>query len=331
MQINPLLLKLFFLLFLSMVTGKSIGKEVPNHFVDSIFIPKLDNSFKGQIQLSGAFALYPMAVRWAEEFNKIYPKIRIDISAGGAGKGITDALAGMVDIGMVSRDIYPEEKAKGVFYIAVVRDAIVITINRNNPLYLEIAKQGITREKAYALWGNASIKTWGQFLGTNSRIPVHVYTRSDACGAAETFASWIHLKQEDMEGTAVFGDPGVTSVLQRDKVGIGYNNLAYAYDLVSKKPYEGIVVCPIDLNENGQIDKNEAFYEDSRTLNKAIADGIYPSPPARELYFVCKGVPQRPELKEFLRFVLTQGQRYAHEVAFVPLSDEKVKEELSKF
>jgi len=63
---------------------------------------------KGTLTLSGAFALYPMAVRWAEEFRKINPDVRIDISAGGAGKGITDALNNMVDLGMVSREIYAE-------------------------------------------------------------------------------------------------------------------------------------------------------------------------------------------------------------------------------
>ena len=71
------------------------------------------SSLSGQIQLSGAFALYPMAVKWAEEFKAIHPNVKIDISGGGAGKGITDALAGVVDIGMVSRDVYPEEVEKG--------------------------------------------------------------------------------------------------------------------------------------------------------------------------------------------------------------------------
>ena len=61
---------------------------------------ELRHELKGEIQLSGAFALYPMAVKWAEEFRKIHPKVRIDISAGGAGKGITDALAKVVDLGM---------------------------------------------------------------------------------------------------------------------------------------------------------------------------------------------------------------------------------------
>src|SRR6185503_18872142 len=76
----------------------------------------------GHITISGAFALYPMAVRWAEEFKKLNPGVKIDISAGGAGKGITDVLSGTADIGMVSRDINPEETKKGAYPIAVTKD-----------------------------------------------------------------------------------------------------------------------------------------------------------------------------------------------------------------
>ena len=79
-----------------------------------------------------------MAVKWAEEFRKIHHIVRIDISAGGAGKGITDALAKVVDLGMGSRDIYPQELEKGAFPIAVVKDAVVPTNNTNNPLIDQI-------------------------------------------------------------------------------------------------------------------------------------------------------------------------------------------------
>jgi len=54
-----------------------------------------DGNLKGKITISGAFALYPMAVKWAEEFEKIHPHVKINISAGGAGKGMADALSGM--------------------------------------------------------------------------------------------------------------------------------------------------------------------------------------------------------------------------------------------
>ena len=46
------------------------------------------NEIKGNISISGAFALYPLTVTWAEEFKKIHPNVNIDISAGGAGKGL---------------------------------------------------------------------------------------------------------------------------------------------------------------------------------------------------------------------------------------------------
>ena len=65
------------------------------------------DKLEGRLSFSGAFALYPMAVKWAEEFKKANPEVKIDISAGGAGKGMTDVLNNMFDIGMVYRDINP--------------------------------------------------------------------------------------------------------------------------------------------------------------------------------------------------------------------------------
>lgn len=291
---------------------------------------ELRRELKGEIQLSGAFALYPMAVKWAEEFRKIHPKVRIDISAGGAGKGITDALAKVVDLGMVSRDIYPQELEKGAFPVAVVKDAVVPTINSNNPLIDKILATGLKQDVAKDLWIHTTAKTWGDVLGTSSTIPVHVYTRSDACGAAETFAAWLGAKQEDLEGTAVFGDPGVTSVVQRDKVGIGFNNIAYAYDINSKKPYRHIAVMPLDLNGNGRIDPEEDFYATSTELNQAIAEGKYPSPPARNLFLVSNGIPQKPEVLAFLEYILTDGQEFAPEVGYIGLAPELLEEELVK-
>ena len=307
-----------------------IGEKVMQDFGALHYQPERYPDLKGEIQLSGAFALYPMVVRWAEEFRKIHPEVRIDISAGGAGKGITDALAKVVDLGMVSRDVYPQELEKGALPIAVAKDAVIPTINSEHPLIEQILASGLTLEEAKYLWLATGKKTWGHVIGTESTIPVHVYTRSDACGAAETFAAWLGVKQEDLEGTAVFGDPGVTSVVQRDKVGIGYNNIAYAYDINTKKPYHHITVIPLDLNGNGQIEPEEDFYATSADLNAAIAEGRFPSPPARELYLVSNGVPEKREVIAFLEYILTDGQAYTSEVGFVGLSAELLNKELLK-
>lgn len=284
---------------------------------------------QGEITLSGAFALYPLVVKWAEEFKKINPDVRIDISAGGAGKGMTDALAKVVDLGMVSREIYPPELEKGAIGFAVAKDAVIPTINEKNPALEVLLKTGLTRESAEKLWITNEYTTWEQLSGTPGETPVHVYTRSDACGAAETWALWMNKKQEDLNGTAVFGDPGVAMAVQKDILGIGLNNISYAYDEKTRKPNPGILVLPIDVNGNGKIDPEELFYDTKDQLIQAIAGDRYPSPPARDLYLVSNGVPTKPEVVAFLKFILTEGQKYNVPAGYIGLSTEKLKKGLS--
>jgi len=65
-------------------------------------------------------------------------------------------------------------------------------------------------------------------------------------------------------------------------------------------------------------------------LIAAIADGIYPSPPARELYFVTNGKPKNELVIKFLQWVLTDGQKYVNESGYITLSKEKVAAELKR-
>jgi phosphate transport system substrate-binding protein len=286
---------------------------------------------EGQISLSGAFALYPLAVKWAEEFKKLHPKVKIDVSGGGAGKGITDALAKVVSLGMVSREVKPEEVAKGAWFVAVAKDAVVPTINAKNPKIKELLAKGITQAAATKAFVSGEYKTWGQVLGIQSNIPLHLYVRSDACGAGETWAKYLgNKKQEDLKGTAVFGDPGVASAVQKDPLGFGYNNIAYAYDLRTKKPNPGILVLPIDVNNNGRIDASENFYATSNQLISAIAQGKYPSPPARDLYLLANGKPTNPAVVAFLKFILAEGQKYNVPNGYISLSKDKLNKGIAK-
>lgn len=285
---------------------------------------------EGTITISGAFALYPMAVKWAEEFKRIYPKVKIDLSAGGAGKGMTDAISKMVDIGMVSREIYPEETKKGAYGIAVTKDAVVATISAANPQLADILTRGLKKDAANNIWITGKYKTWAQATGIKSSAPIRVYTRSDACGAAESWAKFFGKKQEDLIGVGVFGDPGLALAVSKDPQGIGYNNIGYAYDAKTKLPNPGIKIIPIDLNNNGKIDPDEDFYQTLDQIVNAIATGKYPSPPARDLYFVTSGKPTNKALVEFIKWVLTDGQKYVHDAGYINLPKEKLDKELGK-
>ncbi len=286
---------------------------------------------QGTMTLSGAWALYPMVVRWAEEFQKIHPKVRIDVAAGGAGKGMADCLAKVVDLGMVSRDVYTVEIEKGAWWVSVTKDAVVPTINENNPSLKELLAKGITKQLFINIWITGEAGNWGQVTDNNENTDaIHVYTRSDACGAAQVWAKFLGKRQEDLLGVGVYGDPGLAVAVKRDVLGIGFNNINYVYDSKTQKQVEQIKVLPIDINGNGLIDKDEDFYDSRDEIVSAITTGRYPSPPARALHLVSHGRPERMVVLEFIKWVLTDGQKYIPESGYINLTEKKIAEELKK-
>lgn len=285
------------------------------------------NDLKGKITISGAFALYPLTVRWAEEFQKLHPHVTVNVSAGGAGKGMADALSKMVDLGMYSREVSPEEKAKGAWFVAVAKDAVLPTVSSANPVLKEIKMKGLTRQIFAGIFVEGTVKTWGQATACGNREEVQVFTRSDACGAAEMWAKYLGVhKQEDLLGLGMNGDPGIADAVRKNPNSIGYNNLNFVYDIETKKPYAGLEVVPIDLNGNGIVDPDERFYGSITDVMKAIQSGKYPSPPARELYFVSGGKPNSKVVLAFLQWVTGDGQRYLTEAGYVSVSPKRLME-----
>ncbi len=284
---------------------------------------------EGIVVISGAFALYPMMQRWAEEFRKEYPNVQFDISAGGAGKGMTDTISGAVDIGMVSRDIKPEEEALGAYGVGVTKDAVFPVINEANPVIEEILARGISKEMLIKIFITGEIDTWGEVIENEAYTDkIHVYTRSDACGAAEMWSKFLgDHKQEDLLGIGVNADPGLLEAVLNDPLGIGYNNLGYLFEPASGMIVPGATVIPIDLNENSTADAYEVLNSMPKAVD-AISSGSYPSPPARPLYLVTKGKPE-DLIKLFILWILNEGQRFVGEAGYVELTPEQLTEAVS--
>ncbi len=260
---------------------------------------------RGVLRVSGAWALYPLMVRWADVYQRQTPGLRIEVSAGGAGKGMSDCLSGLVDLAMVSRDLRPEELRQGARPVPVARDAVFAVVSAGATP--DLIRTGLTRQAAQ--------ETFLQEKGTGLRI----YTRSDACGAAETWAAWLGARQEQLQGTAVFGDPGIAEAVRRDGRAMGYNNLAFAFDPRTGLPPAGLQIVCLDRNGNGRVDPDEDVTTRAKAM-AAVAEGRYPSPPARDLFLVSKGAPS-PEVRSFLTWILNQGQALASENGFVPVGE----------
>lgn len=292
--------------------------------------PSPGDELTGTITVSGAFALYPLMVKWGEEFHQLHPGVEFDISAGGAGKGMTDALAGQVDIGMVSREIKPEEEQQGAYGVAVAKDAVFGIVNAKNPVLQDLKSKGVSGQMLIDIYITGKIKTWGEVVGRPEITDaIHIYTRSDAAGAPETWAKYLgNKKQEDLLGVGVFGDPGITDAVAKDPLGIGYNNLGYAYDAATGNPINGIDVLPIDVNADNQIDAGEMLATKAQAM-AAVAAGRYPSPPARALYVVTKGKPSGL-VQAFILWTLTDGQQYVDGAGYIPLTQALLDDGVAK-
>ncbi|GGC28985.1 phosphate ABC transporter substrate-binding protein [Parapedobacter defluvii] len=290
-----------------------------------------EKGLQGTVSISGAFALYPLVVLWSEQFKEVHPHVRFNISAGGAGKGIADALTGMVDIGLVSRDIHQQEIDRGGYVINVARDAVVPTTSDQNPNLASILRQGIKQDEFRRLFIDGTASKWKQINPSFSDDDLHVYVRSDAAGAAETWAAYLGKSQEDLKGIGIFGDPGIAQAIQKNPLAIGFNNINYVYDIKTGKQTPGIRVVPIDLNGDGTLGPGEDFYGDLDSLTNAVATGAYPSPPSRNLSFLVKGKPKDAVVIEFIKFVLTdEAQSLLLENGYIPLNEKQLLEELAK-
>lgn len=291
----------------------------------------VEKELEGTIRVSGAFALYPLMLKWSEEYQKLHPNVKFDVSAGGAGKGMTDALGGLVDIGMVSRAVTSEEEQKGAYWIAITKDAVVPTVNSNNPAVAQLKENGLKRDVFEKIYINGTITTWGEATEDAAITDkINVYTRSDSAGAPETWAKYLgKYEQEDLKGVGVNGDPGLAEAVRQDKLGIGYNNINFAYDPNTRKPVEGIEIIPLDLSENGKIDTDENFYGTLDDLVAAIGNNKFPSPPARDLNLVTKGKPTGA-VADFISWTLTDGQQYITESGYIVLPQETINEGIKK-
>ncbi len=289
-----------------------------------------DDELSGTISVSGAFALYPMMTVWAEEFTKLHPDVQFDVQGGGAGKGMTDTIAGAVDIGMISRSIKPEEESQGIFWVSVTKDAVFPIVSDANPVKDQLLAKGIPQEIFTKIFISGEIKTWGEVIGDPTVTDeIHVYTRSDSCGAAEMWSKFSGgSAQDELKGIGINGEPAMVDTVLKDPLGIGYGNLNSIFDLSSGNMVTGILVPPIDINTNGQADAEEIYKVKEDAFN-AVANGTYPSPPARFENLATKGKPTGLTLA-FINWILTDGQQYLEQAGYVPLTPEQQAESLAK-
>lgn len=94
---------------------------------------KKHGDLEGRIVIAGSTSVAPLIDVMADEYEKLYPKVEIEIQQTGSGAGITSTLEGACDIGMSSRELKAEEAERGARSSVIALDGIVVIVNKENP------------------------------------------------------------------------------------------------------------------------------------------------------------------------------------------------------
>ncbi len=251
----------------------------------------------------GSTTVLPIAEKWAVAFNEANPNVKINVSGGGSGTGISALIDGTADIADASRAMKDEEKTaaeeKGISPVehVVAFDGIAAVVHPNNSV------GELSVEQLSDIF-SGEVTSWDD-LGVSGMGDIVIVSRDSASG---TYESWKDLvvtmdgEDEDRDFAASALKEGsneaVRSTVAETEAAIGYIGLGYIDESVKPVP-----VVPM---EGGSA------VEPTR---ENVQGGSYPI--SRELYMYTAGEPEGA-VKDYLDWGMTdEGQKLVEEAGYV--------------
>ena len=158
------------------------------------------SGISGNLSSVGSDTLANLMTLWAEEFNRAYPNVNIQIQAAGSSTAPPALTEGTSNLGPMSREMKDDEleafESKYGYKptaIPVAIDALAVMVNKDNPV------KGLTMEQVDAIfsttlkcggakeietWGDAGVSAWAsksiQLYGRNSVSGTYGYFKEHA-------------------------------------------------------------------------------------------------------------------------------------------------------
>lgn len=285
---------------------------------------KSTSGISGTLKSVGSDSMNNLMTLWAEEFNKIYPNIKIEIEGKGSSTAPPALIAGSADFGPMSRPMKEKEiddfkKAFGYepTEISTAVDVLAVYVNKDNPIKgLTLAQVDAIFSKTRKSGYKSDIASWGEagLEGDWASQPISIYGRNAASGTYGFFKEHV-MGNGDFKDT-VKEQPGSSNVVQGvagDIYGIGYSGIGYKTADVNAVP-----LAPAE---------GEPFVE-------ANGDNAYSGeyPLTRSLYLYVNYNPNAkidPLRREFIKFILSkQGQEVVAKDGYFPITADMAKEVL---
>ena len=96
--------------------------------------PFESNGASGTVTVSGSSSVSPLMQKLIEGYNTVNPNVEIELQTSDSTTGMTDAINGMSDIGMASRELKQEELDAGLVNTVIATDGIAIIVNNESPI-----------------------------------------------------------------------------------------------------------------------------------------------------------------------------------------------------
>jgi len=284
------------------------------------------SGISGNLSSVGSDTMNNLMTFWAEQFNKCYPNVKVQIEGKGSATAPAALIAGTAHVGPMSRpmkgteiDAFEKKFGYKPTEIRTSVDALAVFVNKNNPIKsLTLAQVDAIFSKSRRVGGKDDIKTWGQLglTGEWANKPISMYGRNSASGTYAFFKEHV-LKNGDFKDE-VKEQPGSAAVVQSvtgEQFAIGYSGIGYAT--------AGVRAVPLAETEGAK--PFEA------TAENAYA-GDYPL--SRFLLVYVNKAPNKPLdplTGEFLKLVLArEGQEVVVKDGYFPITSEIAKEESGK-
>lgn len=297
---------------------------------------------------AGSTFVYPVMTRWIQGYSQAHPNVQINYQSIGSGGGIQQVKAKTVDFGASDAALNDQQLAGMQPVVQIPESAGPVCITYNLP--------GLTqplRLSPEALAGIflGKIKSWRDPLLAKDnpgiklpKVDVVVSHRSDGSGTTAIFTTYLSTVSPEWKskvgaGTAVSwptgiggkGSEGVTGNIRNAPGAIGYVELTYAQQnhlpTAAIKNAAGQYVQP---TAQGTTDAIAAFSaqlaQDPRTpiVNPpATAGTAYPISGLTFLIIPRDGSDKakRTALKQFIEYIITDGQTVAGTLNYAPLPD----------
>lgn len=204
----------------------------------------------------------------SEQFMKDNENISITYDATGSGTGVESARTGVCDIGLASRGLKDEEKAKGLKETTVALDGIAIIVNPENPV------EDLTVEQIYDIF-TGKVTSWSEFGGEGD---IACIGREAGSGTRDGFESITKTKDSCVLRQELTSTGAVITAVKSSPNAIGYASLS------AVEGKDDVKVLKVEGEECTAENVKSGKYVIQRPFNLITKDGVALSDAAQKFF-----------------------------------------------